>query len=92
MDMREESLDTTPSLSRREALAALAAAGGYALAAGPVDAQAIKTDPQGLVAETVTVPGAYGTPISVYAAAYPASGSGLPVVVVVSEAFGSRST
>ena len=91
MDMREESLDTTPSLSRREALAALAAAGGDALAAGPVEAQAIKTDPQGLVAETVTVPGADGTPISVYAA-YPASGSGLPVVVVVSEAVGSRST
>src|SRR3989304_1048344 len=74
-------------LTRREALAALAAAGGYALAANPVLARAIKTDPQGLVAGTVNVAGADGTPIPVYEA-YPDQAGEFPVVVVVSEIFG----
>ena len=74
-------------VSRREALAVLAAAGGYALAAQPVAAQAIKTDTQGLVAGMVTVAGADGTPIPVYEA-YPDQAGEFPVVVVVSEVFG----
>jgi len=74
-------------LTRREALAALVAAGGYALAAEPVLAQAIKTDSQGLVAGTVNVAGADGTPIPVYEA-YPDKSGEFPVVVVVSEVFG----
>ncbi|MBI4011747.1 MAG: dienelactone hydrolase family protein [Candidatus Rokubacteria bacterium] len=74
-------------LSRREALAALAAAGGYALAANPVLAQAIKTDTQGLVAGTVNVAGADGTPIPIYEA-YPDQAGEFPVVVVVSEVWG----
>jgi len=78
---------SSPSLSRREALAVLAAAGGYALAAGPVLGQAIKTDTQGLVDGTVTVAGAEGTPIPVYEA-YPAAAGEFPVVLVVSEVFG----
>jgi carboxymethylenebutenolidase len=74
-------------LSRRQALAALAAAGGYALAADPVFGQAIQTDTQGLVAGTVNVAGADGTPIPVYEA-YPAKEGEFPVVLVVSEVFG----
>jgi carboxymethylenebutenolidase len=74
-------------LSRREALAALAATGGYALAANPILAQAIKTDTQGLVAGTVNVAGADGTPIPVYEA-YPAAAGEYPVVVVISEVWG----
>jgi carboxymethylenebutenolidase len=74
-------------LSRREALALLAAAGGYALAARPVLAQAIKTDTQGLVAGMVNVAGADDTPIPVYEA-YPDQAGDLPVVVVVSEVWG----
>jgi carboxymethylenebutenolidase len=77
----------TMTLSGREALAALAAAGGYALAAHPVAAQAIKTDTQGLVAGTVTVAGADGTPIPVYEA-YPERAGEFPVVLVVSEIWG----
>jgi len=74
-------------LSRREALAALAAAGGYALAAEPVLAQAIKTDSQGIVTGTVDVAGADGTPIPVYEAR-PDKAGAFPVVVVVSEVWG----
>lgn len=70
-------------VTRREALATLAAAGGYALAAQPVLAQPIKTDTQGLVAGTVTVAGADGTPIPVYEA-YPDQAGEFPVVLVVS--------
>jgi carboxymethylenebutenolidase len=74
-------------LSRRQALAALAAAGGYALAADPVLAQAIKTDTQGIVTGTVNVAGADGTPIPVYEA-YPDKAGDHPVVVVISEVWG----
>jgi len=74
-------------LTRREALAALAAAGGYALAANPVLAQAIKTDTQGLVAGTVNVAGADGTSIPIYEA-YPDQAGEFPVVVVISEVWG----
>src|SRR5262249_50807198 len=74
-------------LSRREALAALAAAGGYALSAEPVLAQAITTDTTGLVAGTVNVAGADGTPIPVYEA-YPEPAGEYPVVLVISEVWG----
>ena len=74
-------------LSRRDALAALAAAGGYALAAEPVLAQAIKTDSQGIVTGTVDVAGADGTPIPVYEARPDKAGT-FPVVVVISEVWG----
>jgi carboxymethylenebutenolidase len=84
-------METTPvhesPLSRRQALAALAAAGGYALAANPIPAQAIKTDAQGLVAGTTNVAGADGTPIPVYEA-YPDKAGEYPVVVVISEVWG----
>ena len=74
-------------LSRRQALAALAAAGGYALAADPVLAQAITTDTQGIVTGTVNVAGADGTPIPVYEA-YPEKAGDHPVVLVISEVWG----
>jgi carboxymethylenebutenolidase len=74
-------------LSRREALAALAAAGGYALGAEPVLAQAITTDTKGLVTGTVNVAGADGTPIPVYEA-YPEQAGEYPVVLVISEVWG----
>src|SRR5262249_53979524 len=74
-------------LSRREALAALAAAGGYALSAEPVLAQAIQTDTNGLVTGTVTVAGADGTPIPVYEA-YPEKAGDYPIVLVIAEIWG----
>ena len=52
MGTRDSSRRTPPSLTRRRAMAALAAAGGYALAAEPVLAQAIRTDSQGLYRPT----------------------------------------
>jgi carboxymethylenebutenolidase len=76
-----------PTVSRRQALTTLAAAGGYALAADPIPAQAIRTDTQGLVAGTVSIGGADGTPIPVYEA-YPAREGDFPVVVVISEVWG----
>jgi len=79
--------ESRSALTRRQALAALAAAGGYALAAQPLPAQAIKTDTQGLVAGTVTVAGWQGTPIPVYEA-YPEAAGEFPVVLVISEVFG----
>jgi len=78
---------TPMAVSRREALAALAAAGGYALGAGPVNAQAITTDTKGIVAGTVNVAGADSTPIPVYEA-YPDQAGEFPVVMVISEVWG----
>ena len=81
MDTRDPSPTTPLPLTRREALAALAAAGGYALSASPIAAQAIKTDSQGLVEGTVRVAGADQTPIPVYEA-YPAKEGDFPVIDV----------
>ena len=87
MDTRDPSPTTPLPLTRREALAALAAAGGYALSASPIAAEAIKTDSQGLVEGTVRVAGADQTPIPVYEA-YPAKEGEFPVIVVISEVWG----
>jgi carboxymethylenebutenolidase len=87
METTESGANTPASLSRRHALALLAAAGGYALAANPLPAQAVKTDDKGLVVGTVNVAGADGTPIPVYEA-YPEAAGDYPVVVVVSEVWG----
>jgi carboxymethylenebutenolidase len=86
-DMPDSSPRTPLSLSRREALAALAATGGYALSATPVAGQAIKTDSQGIVEGTVRVAGVDQTPIPVYEA-YPATEGDFPVVMVISEVWG----
>jgi carboxymethylenebutenolidase len=87
METRDPSPRSPFPLTRREALVALAAAGGYALSANPIPAQAIKTDSQGLVEGTVQVAGADQKPIPVYEA-YPAKEGEFPVVVVVSEVWG----
>ena len=59
---------------------------GYCLAADPVLAQAIKTDTTGIVAGEAEVKiGDYGMPVY---EARPASGSGYPIVLVISEIFG----
>jgi carboxymethylenebutenolidase len=59
---------------------------GYCLAAEPVPAQAIKTDTSGIVAGEAEVKiGDYGMPVY---QARPASGSGHPIILVISEIFG----
>lgn len=75
-----------PPLARRGFLGASAFA-GYTLAAGPIQAQTIvRTDTQGLVAGDVTI----ATPTGAMGGyrAKPASGSDLPVVLVLQEVFG----
>ena len=74
------------ALTRRQLLIGGAAATGYALAAGPVQASAIETTSAGLEAGRVEIP-VEGAPMPAYRAA-PAGGSGLPVVLVVHEIFG----
>ncbi|MFN3229865.1 MAG: dienelactone hydrolase family protein [Asticcacaulis sp.] len=71
-------------LSRR-GLAGLLFA-GYALGAGPLRAQTITTDTDGLLARAVTIP-AKGVQLPAYIA-MPARARRLPVVIVVSEVFG----
>ncbi len=75
----------TGSLSRR-AFVAASAAGGYALAAGPLRAGAITTDTQGLVAGDATV-ATRGGDIPVYFAR-PEGVAHPPVVLVAMEVFG----
>jgi carboxymethylenebutenolidase len=79
-----ETLDLT--LSRRTALASLFTA-GYALGAGPANAEAITTDDAGLVIEEVTFRAAKGYQLPGYLAR-PAGEGRHPVVIVVNEIFG----
>lgn len=73
-------------ISRRAMLAATGTLAGYAIAADPVLAQAIRTDTQGIVAgdREVTI-GSYAMPVY---EAYPAGGSGHPIVLLISEIWG----
>lgn len=73
-------------LTRREVLISGAVAAGYALAAGPVQASAIATSEEGLVAGNVRLP-AGGIELDAYRA-HPATGGPFPVVLVVHEIFG----
>lgn len=75
-----------PNLTRRTALASLFTA-GYALGAGPANAQAIVTDVTGLAVEEVTfrAAGRYALPAYM---ARPAAGGRYPAVIVVNEIFG----
>ncbi|HUF94226.1 MAG TPA: dienelactone hydrolase family protein [Candidatus Limnocylindria bacterium] len=76
----------TMDLSRRQLLVAGSTFAGYALAADTVLAQAIKTDTDGLAAGEFEVRiGDYGMPVY---EARPASGTGHPIVVVISEIWG----
>jgi carboxymethylenebutenolidase len=76
----------TDGLTRRELLLSGAAAAGYALAAGPVRAEAVHTDPSGLVVGVVEIP-ARDRRIPGYRARPEGSGP-FPVVLVVHEIFG----
>ena len=76
----------TMDLSRRQVLVAGSTFAGYALAADVVLAQAIKTDATGLAAGEFEVKiGDYGMPVY---EARPASGTGHPIVLVISEIWG----
>lgn len=76
----------TMDLSRRQLLVAGSTFAGYALAADTVLAQAIKTDTDGLAAGEFEVRiGDYGMPVY---EARPATGTGHPIVVVISEIWG----
>src|SRR5262245_1568800 len=75
-----------PGLTRRDLLRTGAAVAGYALAAGPVRAEAIHTDATGLVAGMVGIPVGERR-IPAYRARPEGSGP-FPVVLVVHEIFG----
>jgi carboxymethylenebutenolidase len=77
---------TEIGVTRRQMLVAGGTFAGYAMSADTVLAQAIKTDTDGLVAgdQTVTVG---GVNVPVYEAR-PASGTGHPIVLVISEIWG----
>ena len=74
-----------PELTRR-GFVVTSLATGFALAAGPVSAEAIHTDSNGLTAGEVKVPVAGGS-IPAYRA-MPAAGGPFPTVLVVHEVFG----
>lgn len=79
-------IGTPEGISRRDVLKA-ALGTGFAAAVLPVSAQtAVKTDSEGLSADTVTVT-VDGYPVPVYRA-QPAGKTGLPVILVISEIFG----
>lgn len=73
-------------LTRRQFFVMSALAMGFAVAAGPISAQTIKTDSEGLVAGEVKIPVEDGE-IPAYRA-MPASGNSFPVVLVIQEIFG----
>lgn len=73
--------------TRRQLLIGGAAATGYALAAGPVEASAIETTSAGLDVATVEIPVEGGPVMRAYRAA-PVDRTKLPVVLVVHEIFG----
>jgi carboxymethylenebutenolidase len=75
-----------PGLTRRDLLLSGAAAAGYALAAGPVSADAIRTPADGLEEGLVEIPAADGA-MPAYRAR-PEEGPTPPVVLVVHEIFG----
>jgi carboxymethylenebutenolidase len=78
---------TTTGLTRRELFRAGGATfAGYALAAEPVLAQAVKTDTGGLVAGDVQVK--VGDHMMPAYEARPATGQGHPIILVISEIFG----
>jgi carboxymethylenebutenolidase len=77
---------TVTGVTRREVLVASGTFAGYALSVDTVLAQAITTDTNGLVAGDQTIP-VGGVSVPVYEAR-PATGSGHPIVLVISEVWG----
>lgn len=87
--MREDIQSLLPKadLNRRSFVTGATAITGFALAAGPINAQSvITTDTGGLVAGAVQVPVSGGMMPAYYA--MPASGRPFPILLVVHEAFG----
>ena len=85
-----QSLATPAITSRRGFIVGTAAAGlgaGFAIASGPVQGQAIKTDFNGIVGEEVTV-ASDGTDIPAYVAKPAGPGTKFPTILVISEIFG----
>jgi carboxymethylenebutenolidase len=81
-------METGIGITRRGLLVTGGTLAGYAIAADPVLAQAIKTDTQGITAGDQEVKiGSYA--MSVYEAR-PAQGSGHPIVLVISEIWGTH--
>ena len=77
-------------LTRRQMIATTGTFAGYAVAVDKVLAQAIKTDTDGIVAgDQVVKIGSYEMPVY---EARPASGKDTPIVLVLSEIWGSTST
>jgi carboxymethylenebutenolidase len=85
-DARQIEALLPPAAWTRRGFVTTSVATGFALAAGPVSADAIHTDSEGLVAGAVTVPVAGGT-IPAYRA-MPAQGGPFPTVLIVHEIFG----
>jgi len=80
--MREDEKSLNPDFSRRGFIGTALAATGFAVAAGPVNAQAISTDSTGLAAGAQMI-----GDLPAYVAR-PASGANLPTILVVQEIFG----
>jgi carboxymethylenebutenolidase len=74
------------NLSRRGVAAAVLA--GYAVGAGPVRADPIQTDTQGLMAERIEITAPDGFKLPAYVAAPENAGAHTPSILVVSEIFG----
>ena len=88
LDEKKSLLPDPSPVGRRGFLASASLATGYALAAGPVQAQtAIRTDTQGLADGMVDVRTADGRTMPAYYAR-PAQGSKFATVIVVQEIFG----
>ena len=85
-----KALTTPMTSSRRGFILGTAAAGlgaGFAIASGPVQGQAIKTDFDGISCEEVMV-ASDGTDIPAYVAKPAGTGTKFPTILVISEIFG----
>jgi carboxymethylenebutenolidase len=82
-----DGLSPKTEINRRDFLAAAGASVGYALAAGPVMADAIVTDATGLHVQMISLRGVDGAEVPAYVA-QPAIKGPFPVILVVQEIFG----
>ena len=85
-----QALTTPMTSSRRGFILGTAAAGlgaGFAIASGPVQGQAIKTDFDGIACDEVMV-ASDGTDIPAYIAKPAGTGTKFPTILVISEIFG----
>jgi carboxymethylenebutenolidase len=85
VDFQNPTQASTAGLSRRDFMLSTLGT-GFALAAGTVSADAIKTDIKGIVAGEVAIPVADGKLAAYHA--MPAKGKNFPVLLVIEEIFG----